>query len=223
MTTIPNAPDANEILFGGAKVPPIRFDVVGVVQGGRIVAPPKAHQEREYDPRTPGQGALKTFPSGDPIYGLTVDVATDQRDPSDPDDTGVRRFWIEGKRLKEAVRNAVQAAGATKLEVGGVLEIVHTGLGQAASAAVNPPKEYQARYAPPAGGQADFFGQGQPSAQPAPPVQQAPPAWAAAPTPQAPVAPPAQQEPQVPGLPEGVQMTPELAAAIAAANAQPQG
>lgn len=243
------APDANDVLMGGARVPTAKFDAVGVVVGGRIVAPPKAHQEREYDRNNPGQGRPKTFPSGDPIYGLTIDVQTDQRDPSIEDDTGVRRIYVEGKRMKEAVRNAVQQAGAAKLEIGGTLEVVHTGVGQAASAGVNPPKEYQARYTPPAGGgnQTDFFNQGQ--QQPTQPA--APPQWAQAPAPQAaapqdpwasqapaqpaPVAPPAGQPPaQQPAptqqgqqnqlqLPPGVQMTPELQAALAAANAQPQG
>lgn len=222
------APDANDVLMGGARVPTAKFDSPGIVVGGRIVAPPKAHQEREYDRNNPGQGRPKTFPSGDPIYGLTIDVQTDQRDPSIADDTGVRRIYVEGKRMKEAVRNAVQAAGAPKLEIGGTLEVVFTGYGQAASEGVNAPKEYQARYTPPAGAgnPADFFAQGQPQQVQQPPVAP-PPNWAAAAQP-APAAPqqqaptPVQQEQQTIQLPPGVQMTPELQAALAAANTQPQ-
>lgn len=226
------APDANDVLMGGARVPTAKFDSPGIVVGGRIVAPPKAHQEREYDRNNPGQGRPKTFPSGDPIYGLTIDVQTDQRDPSIADDTGVRRIYVEGKRMKEAVRNAVQAAGAPKLEIGGTLEVVFTGYGQAASEGVNAPKEYQARYTAPAGSgnQTDFFAQGQP--QPAQqPAVAPPPSWAAAAQPvpaatqpPAQAAPPAQEQTQQSiQLPSGVQMTPELQAALAAANTQPQG
>lgn len=252
MTAQPNppAPDANDVLMGGARVPTAKFDQPGHIIGGRIVAPPKAHQEREYDRTNPGMGALKVFPSGDPIYGLTIDVQTQLRDPSVEDDTGVRRIYVEGKRLKEAVRNAVQQSGAAKLEVGGTLEVAFTGFGEAAGVGVNPPKEYQARYSAPSVGQADFFAQGQQPAQP--PVQQQapPPGWAAqpqqpqqqqpAPTPPvqedpwaaqpqqqgqpAQAAPPVQeQQAQTIQLPPGVQMTPELQAALAAANTQPQG
>jgi hypothetical protein len=141
-------PDANDVLMGGGSAPPARFTSPGDTVGGKIVAKPRAHQEREYDPRNPGGGKPKFFDSGDPIMGLTVDVQTALRDPSVENDTGVRRIWIEGKRLKDAVRDAVRATGAPGLEVGGELHITFTGLGEAANASVSPPKLYTARYVP---------------------------------------------------------------------------
>ena len=154
-------PDANDVLMGGGGAPTAKFEHPGTTIGGRIVAPPRAHQEREYDPRNPGQGKVKTFPSGDPIYGLTVDVQTQLRDASIEDDTGIRRIYVEGKRLKEAVRNAVREAGADKLESGGELHVTFTGFGQPAGAGIKPPKEYTARYVPAAQAQLMGGGQGQ--------------------------------------------------------------
>src|SRR3546814_3652970 len=88
--------DANDILFGGgSSAPAIKFDTPGVEQGGRVVTKPQARQEREYDPRNPGKGALKFFPSGDPIMGIVVDVQTNER--LDADDNGIRRIYVEGK------------------------------------------------------------------------------------------------------------------------------
>jgi len=186
--TVPNTiPDPNDVLMGGGSQPTAKFTNPGDTVGGRIVAPPRAHQEREYNPANPGQGTPKYFPSGDPIFGITVDVQTNLRD--DAEDNGVRRIYVEGKRLKEAVRTAVQESGAARLEVGGELHVTFTGLGTPSSPGVSAPKLYTARYLPAA--QAAVMG-GQPQqtpapapaqafAQPAPqPVQQAAPAAPAA-------------------------------------------
>lgn len=117
---------ANDILMGGGGAPAWAFEAPGVRKVARITKPPQSKQEREYDPRNPGGGKPKFFPSGDPIMGVTVEVQTNERDPSDPDDDGKRTFYIEGKRLKEAVREAVRAAGANGLEVGGTLDVTLT-------------------------------------------------------------------------------------------------
>lgn len=121
--------DANAVLMGGgAGHPAWKFDQPnpGQPRVGTIAAPPVARQERDYDPKNPGGGQLKTFPSGDPIMGILVDVQTAERDPSNPDDDGVRVFYVEGRYLKEAVREAVRAAGAPGLEVGGQLSVEFT-------------------------------------------------------------------------------------------------
>ena len=115
--------DANAILMGGGGSPAWKFDAPGVHKRATITAPPQAKQEREYDPSNPGGGAPKVFPSGDPIMGVSVEVQTDERDPSRENDDGKRTFFIEGKRLKDAVRAGVKAAGAPGLEVGGILNV----------------------------------------------------------------------------------------------------
>lgn len=115
-------PDANAILMGGGGAPTWKFDGEGVRKSGKIVAPPQVKQEREYDPNNPGGGNPKFFPSGDPIMGIHVELQTDEGGDAD----GRRTFYIEGKRLKDAVRDAVRTAGSNGLEVGGVLDVTLT-------------------------------------------------------------------------------------------------
>lgn len=136
-------PDANEVLMGGGGYPAAKFDTVRTWVGGTLVSKPRSRQETEF-----GTGKPKTYPkSGDPIYGLLVDVQTDQR--TDPEDDGIRRMYIEGRLLKEAVRNAVTAAGASGLEPHGRLFVAWTGDGVPASAGASAPHLYEARYYPP--------------------------------------------------------------------------
>lgn len=181
--------NANDILMGNGGAPTAKFDTPGRTIGGRIVSEPVAYQEREYDPRNPGNGAPKFYPqSGDAIMSVRVDVSTTERDPADPEDDGTRRIYIEGKRLKDAVRDSVRQAKARGLEVGGTLNVTFTGLGQAEGVGMSPPKLYQATYQAPVGAAANaalMGGQPQPQAPQAtpqvaaPPPQQAPPAPAA--------------------------------------------
>lgn len=119
-----NTYDANDILMGGSHAPAWKFDQPGTTRTGVIASPPTARQERDYDANNPGGGALKTFPSGDPIMGIVIDVATDER--LGGDDDGKRTFYVEGRYLKEAVRNGVRASGAQRLEVGGRLTVTFT-------------------------------------------------------------------------------------------------
>lgn len=115
--------DANSILMGGSNAPKWKFDQPGDTDKGVITSPPEAVQEREYDPTNPGGGAPKYFPSGDPIMGINVEVQTNN---TFGDDDGLRTFYIQGKRLKDAVRNAVRESGARGLEVGGELTVTLT-------------------------------------------------------------------------------------------------
>jgi hypothetical protein len=135
------SPDANDVLMGGGGFPAVKFDVMRVWKGGRIVSKPTTRQETEF-----GTGKLKTFPkSGDPIMGIVVPVQTDER--TDTEDDGVRRLFVEGKRLKDAVRAGVTAAGADGLNVGGQLFVAWIGEEQGQGA--TPAKVYEARYYPP--------------------------------------------------------------------------
>lgn len=139
-----NQPSANDVLMGGGGAASAKFDQAGTTIGGRILAEPRVYQEREYDRNNPGNGAPKFYPkSGDPIMSVSVDVQTSAR--TDSEDDGVRRIYIEGKRLKDAVRDAVRQAGAKGLEVGGELHVTYTGDGDAEKG-MNPPKLYTARY-----------------------------------------------------------------------------
>lgn len=117
-------PSANDVLMGGGGAPAFKFDQPGATITGRIAAISTPYQEREYDPTNPGGGAPKFYPkSGDPIMTFSLDVVTALRDPSIEDDDGTRRVYMDGKRIKDAVRAGVRAAGAPGLEVGGQLTV----------------------------------------------------------------------------------------------------
>lgn len=185
MTTTPNA---NDVLMGGGGAPSAKFANPGDSIRGRIVAPPQAYQERDYVKDKPGGGDLKFYPSGDPIMSVYVDVQTDLHDPSIEDDDGTRRVYIEGRYLKADVRNAVRAAGASGLEVGGTLELTFTHREDPDDKRSR--KFWQAKYTP-AGNAALMAPEvgGQPTA-PATPPPSAPAAQpASAPAPAAPAAP----------------------------------
>lgn len=119
--------NANDVLMGGGGAPSARFNEPGATYTGRIIHPPQAYQEREWNLATMrSDGPPATFPSGDPIMAISVDIKTTLRDATIEDDDGTRRVYIQGKRLKEAVRNAVRDAGAHGLEVGGELTVTFT-------------------------------------------------------------------------------------------------
>lgn len=143
-------PSADEVLMGSGRKA-AKFENPGAVVGGKIVSPPQTYQEQEvvWDGSRYVKGDFKTFPSGDAIYGIHVDVQTQTRESDDDD--GVRRIFVQGKRLKEAVRDAVRATGAHRLEVGGELWVKYTGDGEAANPKATPPKLYAAKYTAPSG------------------------------------------------------------------------
>lgn len=187
MTITTNAPSANDVLMGGGGVPSAKFPNPGDSIKGRILTPPSVYQERDYDPNNPGGGTPKTYPSGDPIMSIYVDLATDLRDPSIEDDDGTRRLFVEGRYLKECVRNAVRTAGAPGLEVGGVIAVSFTHREDPADKRSR--KYWQAEYVP-AGNATLMAGASAPApaaAAPAPTPQPAP--VAAAPAPAATAAP----------------------------------
>jgi hypothetical protein len=159
-------PDANDILMGGGDgVPGASFTNPGDSVEGTVAAPPKAREEREFNQVTQrSDGPVKTFPSGDPIYGILVDLQTNERDAMIDGDTGLRRVYVEGKRLKGAIRDAVAAAGGKGLEVGGWLKVTHT---HKEAAGTVMAKAYTAEYRTPA----NVALTGAPAAAPAPVAQ----------------------------------------------------
>lgn len=184
-------PSVSDVLFGSG-VTAAQLDQ-GVEVGGPIVGT-GTHPVREFDPLNPGRGAIKTYPSGDPIFGVHVDVQTQLRES--PTDDGVRRLYVDSQRFKEALRDAVRAGGAQQIEPGGALYVVRTG--KVAITAGVEANTYVARYVSAANAQLGI-GQPQQATPPVPPPpqqwqQQPPPQWSAQP-PAPPVTQP-QQQPQ---------------------------
>lgn len=214
--------DANAVLMGGAGAPTWKFDDEGSRKVGTIAAPPQARQEREYDPNNAGGGAPKFFPSGDPIMGIYVEVQTDERDPSRDGDDGRRTFYIEGKRLKEAVKAAVRAAGCAGLEVGAVLDVTLTRYDEPGDRRSG--RNWHIVYTP-AGNAALMGGTPTPAVAPTPapaaPRYQAP-APVQQPAPQAPAPVPQAPAPAPAPAPAAQQPTPEQMAAFMAYQQQLQ-
>lgn len=139
--------DVNAFLMGGG-VRSAKFETIGDKVTGTVVA---AEVTQQTDITT---GAPKTWDNGDPMMQLVVTLATDQRDPDDPDDTGERKLYLKGGKPTTslgAVKAAIKAAGAKGIEVGATLALAYTGDGEPTKRGFNAPKEYAAKYtAPPA-------------------------------------------------------------------------
>lgn len=133
---------ANDLLMGGG-VAAAKFPAIGTVITGRIVRAPEARQQTDIE-----SGEPLTFANGDPRMQIVCPLATELRDPANPDDNGDRNLYIKGNMLN-AVRDAVKKAGAKGLEVGGTLTITYIADGEKKNRAFNAPKLYSALYAPP--------------------------------------------------------------------------
>lgn len=153
--------DPNEFLMGGG-VKSAAFPTIGATVTGCIVRTPEVRQQTDANDNSP-----KFFPNGDPMMQLIVQLATDQRDPANPEDDGTRALYIKSNMLS-VVRDAVRKSGAKGLETGGVLTVAYVGDGEK-KGKLNAPKFYAANYSPAQAEVAASFlnGGGQPAAAPA--------------------------------------------------------
>lgn len=148
--TAPQQLDPNDwLMSGGAKS--AKFPEVGTVVKGTIVTPPTLSQQTDFT-----TGALKTWDDGKPMMQLVVTIATDERDPDEPEDDGLRSLYVRGA-MQAAVKDAIRKAGAKGLEVGGTIAVRYTGDGVAKQRGMNPPKQFAAQYKAPASQAADDF------------------------------------------------------------------
>ncbi|MFD4936313.1 hypothetical protein [Streptomyces virginiae] len=134
------APSADDFLMGGGGAPSAKFPTPGTTVTGRITERPTVEQQRDIKDGTP-----KFWSDGNPMNQLVITVQTDQRDHEIDEDDGRRRLFVKGQ-LKNAVADAVRAAGARGLEVGGILTVTYTHDGQATQRGFSPPKQYTAQY-----------------------------------------------------------------------------
>lgn len=112
-----------QFLMGGESIPSAftKNDPIGTRRGGQIVERPELRQQTDFD-----SGALLTWDDGSPRQHLVVTVQTDLRDPANAEDDGRRRFYVKGN-LQKVLREAIRAAGAPGLEVGGTLYVTRVG------------------------------------------------------------------------------------------------
>lgn len=185
--------DFTDLLAGsGGKT--FKFETIGDTITGTVTDDASLSQVTDFE-----TGKPDTWDDGQPKMQLRVNVQTQLRDPADPHDDGVRSVYVKwwgGQR--KALQQALREAGARGIAAGTTFTATYVGDGEAPRRGFSAPKLYRYEVKPPASAPADLLG-GSP-AQQQPTQQQAP----------------AQQQPVQ------QQMKPELAAAMAAMQAQQQ-
>lgn len=138
--------------FLDGKTTSAKFERIGQVIGGEIIADPRMVQQRDYD-----TDELMFFPDGNPQMQMIVKV---QVQPATSDDDGTRAFYIKGQ-LKTALIDALKATGEKVPRRGGSLWVKLTGEepvtlknGKPGS----PKKIHAAKYTPPTGAAGEFLG-----------------------------------------------------------------
>jgi hypothetical protein len=157
------------------------FTRLGDTVSGIIDGPYTERQATEF-----GSSKLKFYSDGRPWMMACVPLRTNERDPGNPRDDGLRTLYVDKISMRDAIVQAFKAVGASDIEVGGTLTVQY--VGDEPSDKGNPSKVFTASYARPVGA----LGQAAASQPPAyaPPVQVSPPPAYAPPAP-----PQAQQAP----------------------------
>jgi hypothetical protein len=179
--------DARSLIMGSGS-PGFSFNYPGDTVTGQILTEPKAVQARDF---ASGQPAF--WPSGDPKMQTVFQIQTALRnyegiktpDRMRPDD-GVRTIYLKGKWMEKATKEAILAARASWLDIGGWVQFTYTG-DDMESKAGNKPKLFDVKYQPPAQAPQQpqaaqyqpngYQNQGYPQQQAPRPPQQAQPAW----------------------------------------------
>ncbi len=144
-----------DIFLMGSGARSAKFENVGDKVSGTICETPEMRAQTDI-----ATGKPLTWDDGAPKMQLVITLQTTERDPADPEDDGKRRVYVKGskkpgsKSMHDAVAGAIRAGGAKGLQIGGVLEVAHTGSRPADVKGFNPAKQYEARYTPPS---ASFF------------------------------------------------------------------
>jgi hypothetical protein len=151
-------PSPDELMAGGHKAAQYPDQAFGTVVGGVITAEPKTTQQIDFDSQKP-----KFYEDGNPAWQIVCPV---QAFPPQPDDDGIRAFYLKGQ-MKQAATQAVQRAGATRLEQGGQLFMRYVRDEPNSRGRGKPKKIYEGHYVPPVG---DDRPVPAPAAQPAAPA-----------------------------------------------------
>lgn len=93
---------------------------IGVIKGGRVIDVKEKQPIRDFKP----PHELKKTKSGKQLYQLPVLVATNER--AHPEDDGQRTLYVKGLMF-DAIDEALKAAGASTVEIGGELLIAYVG------------------------------------------------------------------------------------------------
>lgn len=129
---------------GGGKT--VTFNDKGVVFKGVLMEDPV-----ERDQIDPATKEVKTYKDGNVRRQWVFKFQTEERDPADPEDKGVRNLWAKHQAIL-AIRESLKSQGLSRMRIGGTLEIAWTGQIAPDRPGVHPTKTFTARYTePPAG------------------------------------------------------------------------
>lgn len=181
--------DARSLIMGTSS-PSFSFNYRGDKIVGKVITEPKAVQQTVYNPNATVK-ELAFWPSGDPKMQVVFQVETGWRNYegiNSPDrtkpDNGVRTIYLKGKHMEKATADAIRAAGADWIEVGGMISFEYTGDDLTSKAGIKP-KLFAVKYRSPDqqapqhfSGQQGYPNQGYPQQQPPRPPQAANPAQA---------------------------------------------
>lgn len=155
-------PTLESFFSGGGKSFSWKDKPIGTTIAGTILAvhPP----QQQTDPAT---SKPAFWPSGDPKMAVRIDIATNERDPQDPEDDGSRALYVQGK-MPGAIGDALRKAGRKgPPEVGGQLAVTLIERTPNDNPALNPINKFAAQYTSPAAqATAQYFGNGQGQAPP---------------------------------------------------------
>ena len=138
--------DANDFLFaGGSKA--FQFAEVNDICRGTI-------ESAEVKQQTSIEGELLTWADGSPRKQLVITVQTTLRDSDDDD--GLRTLYAKGGNyevasgsgtsMRNAIADAVKAAGATQINVGDEIAVCYSGVGKIKQRGQSAPKLYECSY-----------------------------------------------------------------------------
>ena len=131
--------------------PAAKFDRPGDSVTGVLTRPYSLRPATEF-----GSNKPKVDDRGEPVQMAVIELQTQQRDPSKPGDDGLRVIYAEKFGQRKAIGDAMHAAGATDLEVGGTLTVQY--VRDDPSDKGNPLKVWSAHYVSPNGAAKTFPG-----------------------------------------------------------------
>ncbi len=130
--------------IAGASGASARFPAVGATVEGVILRVSRK-QATVFGTKEP-----KFWKSGDPVMVSIFALQTEERDPEIEDDDGLRNLYVESIRMREAIKEALKAAGFKRGDTfaGATLKVQYVGDGEP-TAGASAPKLYRAKFTPP--------------------------------------------------------------------------
>lgn len=109
------APTAEQFLTNSGKS--AKLERIGDYVQGDIIDDPQMMQQRDYETGDP-----VFYADGAPAMQMVIRLQTEQRDPAEPDDDGVRAIYVRGQ-LKTAVVAAMRGLDHNVPRKGGLMRV----------------------------------------------------------------------------------------------------